>query len=85
MAQLGPGRSHIRGQVLARAESVLQIGQTMFERGVAESGVPAPKSSSVFWTEFVHPRSNGFVADENITLDQQIFDISNAEIEAVIV
>jgi hypothetical protein len=32
----------------------------------------------------IDPESNSFVADGNVALRQQVFDISNAEIESVI-
>ena len=38
----------------------------------------------IFWTKFVHPKSHSFVADANVALGQQVFDISNAEIESVV-
>jgi ACS family sodium-dependent inorganic phosphate cotransporter len=46
--------------------------------------VPASKSSSVFWAEFVDPKSNRFVADINILFSEKFLDISNAEIEAIV-
>ena len=52
--------------------------------GITESRVPVPETSSEFRTEFVDPKSYGFLADGNIVLNQQVLDISNAEIEAVV-
>jgi hypothetical protein len=46
--------------------------------------VPAPKTSGKFRTDFVDPKSNGFVADANIAFSQQILDISKAQIEAIV-
>ena len=51
---------------------------------IAEPRVPAPKTSGKFRTEFIDPKSNRFVADANIAFSQQVLDISNAEIEAVV-
>jgi hypothetical protein len=52
--------------------------------GIAEARVPALKTFGKFWAEFIDPESNRFVADANVALRQQVFDISNAEIESVI-
>ena len=46
--------------------------------------MPALKTFGKFWAEFVDPESNSFVTDANVALRQQVFDISNAEIESVI-
>ena len=52
--------------------------------GIAEARVPALKTFGKFRAEFIDPESNSFVADANVALRQQVFDISNAEFESVV-
>ena len=52
--------------------------------GIAEARVPALKTFGKFGAEFIDPESNSVVADANVALRQQVFDISNAEIESVV-
>jgi len=42
------------------------------------------QTTGKFRSEFVHPESNRFVADVDISLSQQIFNISNTEIEPMV-
>ena len=42
------------------------------------------QTTGKFRSEFVHPESNGFVTDGDISLGWQILDISSTEIEAIV-
>lgn|GEM_PF-2553421 len=52
--------------------------------GVTKTLMLSLQAMRKFWTEFVHPKSYRFVTDINVSFSQQIFDISNTEIEAVV-
>ena len=52
--------------------------------GVTETLVSAFQTSSISRPKFVTPQPDGFVADDNASLSQEIFDIPIAEIESMI-
>ena len=52
--------------------------------GVTETLVSAFQTSSISRPKFVTPQPDGFVADDNASLSQEIFDIPMAEIESMI-
>ena len=51
---------------------------------VAQATLSSPEFPSVFGTELPTPLADGFVADDNPTLGQKIFNISEAQAEAVV-
>lgn len=52
-------------------------------KSIAITLMPAPKSPSVFITEFDTPQSNRLVADRDTTLGHKILDIAKADAEAM--
>jgi len=46
--------------------------------------VPAPQSPGILGSRFVAPQTNSFIANDNPSLSQQIFDIPIAEIKPMI-
>jgi hypothetical protein len=52
--------------------------------GVTETLVSTFQTSSISRPKFVTPQPDGFIADDNTSLSQQIFDIPIAEIESMI-
>jgi hypothetical protein len=57
---------------------------TLVEKGIAVASVPPFQSSGVYSSEFDAPKTYRFAADDDASLSQQIFNISMAEIEAVV-
>jgi len=51
---------------------------------VAVASVLAFQAPSVFWTEFDTPKADGFTADSDAALGEKIFDISMAQVEAIV-
>ena len=54
------------------------------KEGIAVTLMPAPKSPGVVTTKFDTPQSDRLVADCETTLGHEIFDISTAQIEAMV-
>jgi hypothetical protein len=52
--------------------------------GVAQAPLTSPEIPGVFNTELPTPLADGFVADDDPTLGQKIFYISEAQAEAVV-
>ena len=53
-------------------------------KGVAETSVPSLQSARIDSPEFDTPEADRFAADNDASLSEQIFDITMAEIEAIV-
>jgi hypothetical protein len=54
------------------------------EKCIAKTLVPTLQALGIFGSKLIKPQTNGFITYNNASFNQQIFDISIAQVEAII-